>query len=93
MPFGMKIDFDDGYIDMRGGVEYTDQDWTNEILDHYAEILDAKIYEVDKITSELVETTKYVVDTSIVPRETQQALLEKIRKDAENLTNMYLEGR
>lgn len=92
-PFGMKIDFDDGYIDMRGGVEYTDKDWTNEILDHYADILDAKIYEIDKATSQLVETTKYVVDTSIVPRATQQALLEKIRQDAENLTNMYLEGR
>lgn len=92
-PYGMKIDFDDGFIDMRGGIEYTDSDWTNEILDHYADILGAKIFEVEPGTSTLVETTKYVIDTNIMKLEAQRALLQKIRKDAQNLTNMYLEGR
>lgn len=92
-PYGMKIDFDDGFIDMRGGIEYTDSDWTNEILDHYADILGAKIFEVEPETSTLVETTKYVIDTNIMKLEAQRALLQKIRKDAQNLTNMYLEGR
>ena len=92
-PYGMKLDFDDGWLEMRGGLEYDNDDWANEVVNHYQEILAAKVYEVDESTQTLVETTKYVIDRAIMDLDAQRALLEKIRYDAQHQVNMYIEGR
>ena len=92
-PYGMKIDFDDGWLEMRGGLEYNNDDWANEVVSHYEEILAAKVFEVDPNTSALVETSKYVIDRNIMALEAQKALLEKIKYDAAHQANMYIEGR
>ena len=39
-PFGMKIDLDDGFIDMKGGTEYDEQDWIDTIVARYKKLLD-----------------------------------------------------
>ena len=92
-PFGMKIDFDDGWIDMRGGIEYTDEDWVNEIIDRYSKILDAK-KEVLNELGEIVESaTEYVISPQVMSLEMQQALMKKIEYDAHHLPDIYEYGK
>lgn len=93
-PYGMKIDFDDGSIDMRGGVEFTEQDWINYVIDRYNEVLQARKQEYDEATGQIVDTNPvtYVIDTAVMSLIMQQALMDKIQYDTENLMTMYQEA-
>lgn len=91
--FGMKIDFDDGLIDMRGGVEYTDEDWVNEIIDRYRKILDSKKEILNEMGELVVSATEYVISPQIIALDVQKALLKKIEYQAKNLSNIYYEGQ
>lgn len=90
--FGMKLDFDDGWIDMRGGVEYTDEDWINEILDRYKQILDAKKQILDDMGAVIESATEYVISPQVIALDVQKALLKKIEYQAKHLSNIYYEG-
>lgn len=90
--FGMKLDFDDGWIDMRGGIEYTDEDWINEILDRYKKILDAKKQILDDMGAVIESATEYVISPQIIALDVQRALLKKIEYQAKHLSNIYYEG-
>ena len=93
-PFGMKIDFDDGWIDMRGGVEFEEKDWINYAIDRYNEVLKARKQVVNKETGEVeyVEPVEYIVDDEVMSLLLQEALLAKIEEDAKNLTALYEEA-
>ena len=51
--FGMLIDMDDGFIDMRGGTEYTEDDWRKTISDKFSAILNKKTISKKKIPENL----------------------------------------
>ena len=93
-PYGMKIDFDDGWIDMKGGVEFEEEDWINYIIDKYKEVLNAQ----NKIYNELTgllephPSQAYVIDTDVMTQEMQEALQAKIIADSEEPQIMYAEA-
>ena len=93
-PYGMRIDFDDGFIDMKGGVEYQDEDWINLIIEKYNETLACR----KKVYNETLQQwesslTEYVVDVKIVPLAVQKDLALKIAYDAQHLNILYQEQR
>ena len=93
-PFGMKIDFDDGWIDMKGGVEFTEGDWKNYIIDKYKEYLQAvkQVYNEETGEVEDSDPISYVIDQSVMTLALQKALMDKIEYDAKHVDDMYADA-
>ena len=76
--FGMKIDLDDGFIDMRGGTEFDEEDWRNLIIEKYKEVLGTGIVKYTTISKDAQEAILSLIEQHSKTASTRQNLNQRL---------------